>query len=147
MFVNHYNHTLDSKNRLTIPSRYRELLAADGAFVMRGFDRNLMVIPVPIFEKIAARINQMSMTDPSVRALRRFIFTSAAQAEVDGAGRILIPEFLRQAAAIEAEVVVAGAGDYFEIFSPARWAEEMAKLEDPETVNQVIQALDLSTSA
>lgn len=57
MFLGQYQHSIDDKGRLTIPARYRDILAAEGAYVTLGFDRNLMVLSVPVFEHISKLIN------------------------------------------------------------------------------------------
>ncbi len=145
MFLGQYQHTIDIKGRLTIPSRFRELLIADGAYVTQGFDRNLMVLTVPAFERISQRVNQMSMTDPDVRLLKRLIFSSAERVEVDKSGRILIPEFLRQSACLETDVQVVGSGDYFEIWAPALWAEQILKIQDSDANAKRFAVWDLST--
>ena len=67
MFLGEYHHSLDNKDRLTVPARYRELLD-DGAYILRGFDRNLMVLTTKAFESISQRLDQLSMTDPLARA-------------------------------------------------------------------------------
>ncbi len=144
MFLGQYQHTIDNKGRLTIPSRYRELLIADGAYVTQGFDRNLMVLTVPAFERVSQRVNQLSLTDPASRLLKRLIFSSAERVDIDKAGRILIPDFLRQTAELETEVVVAGAGSYFEIWSPNNWSGQAAKLQDADANSQRFAVLDLS---
>ena len=92
MFLGRYDHTIDEKGRLTIPVRYRELLV-EGAFVTQGFDRNLMVLTPSAFDQVYAYINQISMTDPDARQLKRLIFSSAERVEVDKVGRILIPQY------------------------------------------------------
>jgi MraZ protein len=144
MFLGQYHHNLDSKNRLTIPSRFRELLA-DGAYVMQGFDRNLMVLTASAFAKIYQRSNLMSLTDPITRLLKRLIFSTASHVDVDNAGRILIPEFLRQVIDLQSEAVVVGVGDYFEIWSPDLWTEQINQLQDAEANAQRFAALDMST--
>lgn len=144
MFLGQYQHTIDNKGRLTIPSRYRELLIADGAFVTQGFDRNLMVLTVPAFERVLERVNQMSLTDPSARLLKRLIFSSAERADMDKAGRILIPDFLRLMAELDTDAIVAGAGSYFEIWSPKNWSDQVAKLQDADANAQRFTVLDLS---
>jgi MraZ protein len=144
MFLGQYHHNLDSKNRLTIPSRFRELLA-DGAYVMQGFDRNLMVLTASAFAKIYQRSNLMSLTDPTTRLLKRLIFSTASHVDVDNAGRILIPEFLRQVIDLQSEAVVVGVGDYFEIWSPDLWTEQINQLQDAEANAQRFAALDMST--
>ncbi len=145
MFLGQYQHSLDSKGRLTIPSRFREAMIADGAYVTQGFDCNLMVLTVPAFEHISQRVNQLSMTEPTARLLKRLIFSTAELVEVDKAGRILIPEFLRFATRLESEAIIVGTGDYFEIWSPGLWAEQTAKLQDADANAQRFALLDLST--
>jgi MraZ protein len=63
MFLGEYRHSIDNKDRLTVPARYRDLLD-DGAYILRGFDRNLMVLTTKAFESISHRLDQMSLTDP-----------------------------------------------------------------------------------
>jgi MraZ protein len=144
MFLGRFNHNLDDKGRLTVPARFRDLLAAEGAYVMQGFDRNLMVLPSSNFKTLSHRINQMSMTDPDARLLRRLLFSTADEVEVDRAGRILLPQFLRQAAGLETAVVVVGQGDYFEIWSPEAWQDQQAQLEEVQSNAQRFVALSLS---
>jgi MraZ protein len=115
MFLGQYHHNLDSKSRLTIPSRYRDMLE-EGAYVVQGFDGNLIVYTAPAFEQIKQQASQLSVTDQTTRLLNRLIFSTADYLEVDKAGRILIPEFLRQEAGLKDEVVLAGGGDYFEVW-------------------------------
>jgi MraZ protein len=144
MFLGQYQHSLDNKGRLTIPVRYRELLA-DGAYITQGFDRNLMVLTSAAFDAISQRVNQMSMTDPAARSLRRLIYSSGERLEVDRVGRILIPQFLREAAGLDGEAVLVGAGDYFEIWSPGGWQEQSTQLRDADTNAQRYIAFDISS--
>ncbi len=146
MFLGQYEHNIDDKGRLTIPARYRELLA-EGAYITRGFDRNLMVLTAPSFEQMYANINQMNIADPTARLLKRLILSSAEKLEVDKAGRILIPQYLRQAACLDGAAVVVGEGNYFEIWSQPLWAEQIAKLDDVDANSQRFAALELSVKA
>ena len=144
MFLGQYRHNLDSKDRLTVPARYRELIDA-GAYVMQGFDRNLIVMTEPAFAQVAQRVNQMSMTDPVARLLRRLIFSTASRLDLDKAGRVLIPQFLREAARIQGEVMVIGSGDYFEIWSIPDWEAQNTAIQDIDANAQRFAALDIST--
>lgn len=144
MFLGQYEHSIDEKGRLTIPVRYRELLAMEGAYVTQGFDRNLMVITTSAFDEMYARINQLSMTDMNARLLKRLIFSSADRVEVDKVGRILIPQFLRQAANLNGEAVIVGVGEYFEIWSRSMWEEQQVLLQDTSATSERFNALDLS---
>jgi MraZ protein len=143
MFLGQYEHTIDEKGRLTIPSRYRDLLQ-DGAYITQGFEQNLMVLTAAAFDHISNRVNRMSMTDPIARQLKRLIFSHADRVEVDRAGRILIPQFLRTSAQLDGAAIMVGVGDYFEIWSPEQWQEQNSLLQDGEANAQRFAALDLS---
>jgi MraZ protein len=145
MFLGQYYHNIDEKGRLTVPARFRDLITAEGAFVMRGFDLNLIVLTSSTFNSVSKRINQTNMTDPTSRLLRRLIFSSASQVEFDRAGRILIPQFLRQAIDLESDAVIVGAGDFFEIWSKAAWSNQVEMLQDAGANAQRFMALELSS--
>lgn len=144
MFLGQYRHTLDSKNRLTIPARYRDMLA-EGAYITRGFDGNLMVYTAATFHIISHQASETSVTDQSARQLKRLLFSNADFIETDRAGRVLIPEFLRQAADLENEVVLAGMGDHLELWSPERWAQQMERLDDLDANAERFASLKIST--
>ena len=143
MFLGQYQHNLDEKGRLMIPARYRELLAA-GAFIMQGFDRCLMVMTDDHFKVVYERINAMNMADPNARLLRRLILSTAYPVEIDKVGRILVPMNLRQFNGINGEAIVAGQGEYFEVWNPAEWNEQINQLQEIEMNNQRFATLDLS---
>lgn len=144
MFFGQFRHNLDDKGRLTVPAVFRDSVG-QGAFISQGFDRNLMVMTADYFQQVYARINAMSITDPSARLLRRLLLANAYQVEVDKAGRILLPQHLRQFLGLEAEAVVVGQGEYFEIWSPGGWQEQIQAIEDAEANAGRFAALDLST--
>ena len=143
MFLGQFQHNLDEKGRLMIPARYRELLAA-GAFITQGFDKCLMVMTDAYFAQVYDRINSMNLADPTARLLRRLILSNAYAVEVDRVERILIPGNLRQVIELNGEAIVAGQGDYFEVWNPADWNAQMDQLQDIETNNQRFATLDLS---
>lgn len=145
MFLGQYQHNLDEKGRLMIPARYRELLAA-GAFITQGFDKCLMVMTDAYFAQVYDRINAMNLADPTARLLRRLILSNAYSVDVDKVGRILVPGNLRQVIALNGEAILAGQGDYFEVWNPDDWIRQMDQLQDIETNNQRFATLDLSRS-
>lgn len=100
--------------------------------MIQGLDRNLWVLTPAAFEALSRRVNEKSITDPSVRLLRRLIYANGEQLEVDKAGRILIPQFLREAVGLDGEAILVGAGDYFEIWSPENWEQQEKQLQDSE---------------
>src|SRR4030095_16726252 len=104
----------------------------------------LMVMTDIYFGQVYDRINAMNLADPTARLLRRLILSNAYPAEVDKVGRILVPQNLRHVLALDGEAIVAGQGDYFEVWSPADWNQQMDQLQDIETNNQRFATLDLS---
>ncbi len=145
MFLGQYRHTIDKKGRLIVPARFRELIA-EGAYITRGFDRNLMVLTESAFELVYQRVNRMSMTDEAARQLKRLIFAMADRVELDKAGRIRIPQFLLEIARLDGEAMVVGVGDYFEIWTPEHWGDQADLLKDADANAQRFAALDLSPS-
>jgi MraZ protein len=143
MFLGQYEHAIDDKGRLTIPARYRDLLF-EGAFITEGFDQNLMVLTSSAFMTISDRVNRMSMTDPAVRDLKRMMFGRANQAEIDKAGRMLIPAYLRDRAQLKTNIVVVGMGDYFELWASENWQIQNQPLPNSEANSKRFAAFDLS---
>jgi MraZ protein len=145
MFLGRFAHNLDDKGRMTIPIRFREILAAGAAYVTQGFDPNLIVLPQPVFEAWSKRIDAMNMTDPDARLLRRHLYSTAAPVELDRAGRILLPQYLRDVAGLRDGVVLSGMGRYFEIWSPENWTAQEEKLLNAEANDRRYATFDLST--
>jgi MraZ protein len=146
MFLGQYLHNLDDKSRLMIPARFRELLVG-GAYITQGFDRCLMVMTTSYFEEVYRRINAMNLADPTARMLRRLFLANAYPVEIDKVGRILVPANLRQAIELDGEAIIAGQGEYFEVWTPAQWNEQRSRLQDTDANNQRFAALDLSSKA
>jgi MraZ protein len=144
MFLGQFQHNLDDKGRLMIPARFRELLEG-GAYITQGFDKCLMVMTEAYFKQVYERIESMNLADPTARLLRRLILSNAYPIEVDKVGRILMPQNLRAFLGIEnGELIVAGQGEYFEVWTPALWNEQMTELQNTEANNARFSTLDLS---
>jgi len=105
-----------------------------------------MVMTDVYFKEVYDRISAMNLADPMARLLRRLILSNAYPVEADKVGRILVPQNLRQVITLESEAIVAGQGEYFEVWTPAAWNEQMAQLQDLETNDQRFAMLDLSKS-
>lgn len=145
MFLGRFYHNLDDKGRLTVPARFRDALSNGGAYIMQGFDHNLLILPSIKFNTLSQRINKMSMTDPDARLLRRLLYSSANFVEVDKSGRILIPQFLRESANLDIQAVIIGNGDYIEIWSPDEWSSQNEQLQDAQLNAHRFAALDLTS--
>lgn len=120
MFLGEYTHTIDEKGRLTIPAKFRGLLAA-GLVVTRGFDQNLMLFPLEGWKELANRIAERPLSDEDMRAFRRRVFSGAVDLVPDRQGRILMPPYLRDFAELGGEVVIAGMFNYLEVWSAEAW--------------------------
>lgn len=128
MFLGRYEHTIDSKGRLAIPARYRAALER-GLVITRGIDRCLTLYPLAAWAALAEKVNALPLADANARALRRLFFAEAADATLDGQGRIVVPAALRAYAGIADQAVIVGMNTAIEVWSPARWAEQAALLE------------------
>ena len=120
MFLGEFRHTIDDKGRLTIPAKYRSLLAA-GMVVTRGFDRNLMAYDLQGWEELAERVKSLPISDPGAREFRRRVFSGAIDLIPDRMGRVLLPPYLRDFAGIDSEVVIAGMYNHLEIWNADDW--------------------------
>ncbi len=120
MFMGEYNHTIDAKGRLIIPSKFREALG-DEFVVTKGTDGCLFVFDNSEWQNFAEKLRELPMMDKEVRQFTRFFLAGAASVEVDKQGRILLPSVLREFADITKDAVLVGVGSRIEIWSKNRW--------------------------
>lgn len=129
MLLGEFDHTIDDKGRLTLPARFRARFA-DGIVVTRGLDGCLYAYTRGDWEHlVATRLAELDPLDPESRKLQRFFFASAAEAEPDRQGRVVIPAPLLESAQLRREVVVAGVNDHLEIWDRAAWRAQMQEVE------------------
>jgi MraZ protein len=123
MFLGEHDYSIDDKNRVTIPVRYRTLVG-EGLVVTRGFDACVMGVTLPVWHAFAEQVSNLPPSDPNTRNLQRLLFSAATECDLDKQGRILVPQTLRDFADLrEQNVVIVGVNKYFEIWSPTRWQE------------------------
>ena len=128
-FRGQYEHSLDSKDRLTVPSAFREALSGE-IVLAKGPDPCLWLMPKEDFEAMSAQyIAPHSPFGANARRLRRFFNANASQGELDSAGRVRIAGKLIEAAGLEGSCAVVGAGEYVEIWSADAWEKETELLE------------------
>lgn len=120
MFMGKYNHTIDPKGRLSIPSKYREILG-DEFVVSKGMDGCLFVYANEDWKVFEAKLASLPLINPEARQFARFFLSGAQPVTVDKQGRILMPQDLREFAGLEKDVVLAGMGGRIEIWSLERW--------------------------
>ena len=121
MFMGEYNHTIDAKGRLIIPSKFREALG-DEFIVTKGMDGCLFVFDNKEWQVFEEKLNSLPMMDKEARQFTRYFLAGAANVEVDKQGRILLPGVLREFADITKDAVLIGVGRRIEIWSKDRWA-------------------------
>ena len=129
MLLGEHEHTIDDKNRLTLPAKFRDSFA-EGIVVSRGLDGCLYAYPRSDWQSaIEARLEELDPLSKESRRLRRYFYSGASEDEPDKQGRITIPATLMKHAELERDVVVAGVHDHLEIWDRAAWRRELAETE------------------
>jgi MraZ protein len=120
MFIGEYRHTFDNKNRVSLPAKFRRGLGAS-VIVTRGIDKCLFVYAKSAWKEHAQTFAKHSMGTSAGRGLSRLMLAGATEAEVDSAGRILVPDYLRAYAQLATKAVVAGVSDRVELWDEQAW--------------------------
>jgi MraZ protein len=128
MLLGEYDHTLDEKNRLTLPAKLREELGEE-VVITRGLDGCLFVYSKASFEILASRVGALDPFRPETRTMQRYFFTGAPPVELDRQGRMVVPTKLLERAGIGREVTIAGVFDHLEIWDRAAWREQLMQAE------------------
>ena len=129
MLLGAYDHTLDDKNRLTLPAKFRQSFA-EGLVVTRGLDGCVYAYRRADWDRLVeSRLATLDPLRPEGRRLQRHFFSGAAEAELDKQGRVMLPAQLIEHAKLGKEVVVAGVNDRLEIWDRAAWRKELAEVE------------------
>ncbi|MBE5906394.1 MAG: division/cell wall cluster transcriptional repressor MraZ [Lachnospiraceae bacterium] len=141
MFMGEYNHSIDAKGRVIVPSKFREQLK-DEFVITKGFDGCLYGYTMEEWANIEEKFKTVTLTSKDARKFLRFFFSGAATCEVDKQGRILIPTNLREYAGLEKDIVTAGVFSRIEIWSKERWLENT--YEDMDEIAEHMAELGLS---
>ncbi|WP_273125621.1 division/cell wall cluster transcriptional repressor MraZ [Metabacillus sp. HB246100] len=129
MFMGEYQHTIDIKGRMIVPSKFREGLGE--MFVLtRGLDQCLFGYPMSEWKLIEEKLKTLPLTKKDARAFTRFFFSGATECELDKQGRINIATPLLQYAKLEKECVVIGVSNRIELWSKSIWENYVAEQED-----------------
>lgn len=127
MFIGEYTHTADEKKRISLPSKFRKELGSK-VVVTRGVDNCLFLYPHKTWLEISNETTREGHLKRDTR-YTRFLYSGASEVEVDGSGRVLVPEFLREFAELKNTVVLTGVHDRIEIWDVRRWGAYKKKLE------------------
>ncbi len=128
MLIGEYKHTLDPKKRLSLPSKWRKELGKK-LVITRGLDNCLFVYPLKEWQKITEKIGQLPLGQADTRSFNRFFLSGAVEVEVDSVGRILVPDFLKKFAKLDASVILAGIHDRVEIWDEKQWSHYKESIE------------------
>ncbi|MDA3131012.1 division/cell wall cluster transcriptional repressor MraZ [Aliibacillus thermotolerans] len=122
MFMGEYQHNIDDKGRMIIPSRFRKELGSTFV-VTRGMDGCLFIYPFSEWERLEQKLKSLPFTKKDTRAFTRFFFSGASECELDKQGRVRIPANLRAYAKLEKECVIIGVSTRVEVWSKPLWED------------------------
>src|SRR5512139_2981504 len=146
MFRGRYEHTIDSKGRISIPSRFREVLSEkyDDRLVITNFDQCLVAFPYEEWSSLEQKVASLSLLKKEVKTFLRFFYSSAMDCSIDKQGRLLIPPTLRDYAVLQKDVVLVGEGKKIEIWAKERWNDVVKKAqEDFDQIGDTLSGLGL----
>ena len=129
MFLGEYQHSVDSKGRLVLPSKFRARLER-GLVVTKGQERCLYVFPIDRWEEEVEKVNRLPRTDRRSRNYARSFFGAASDQMLDGQGRVQVPQSLREYAALAKDVVVVGVADRVEIWDAKSWEANSSEADE-----------------
>ena len=123
MFRGRFNHQIDAKGRMSVPSRFRETLSSndDEKLIITNFDDCLWAYPAAEWQQLERKVSALPQFMDEVKALQRVFISAAAECPIDKQGRILVPPSLREYAGLARDVVVVGMTRRFELWSRERW--------------------------
>ena len=142
MFMGEYQHSVDAKGRLIIPSKYREQLG-DRMVVTKGLDTCLYLYPIEEWERVIEKIAGLNLLNEAHRRFKRKFIAGAAECEFDKQGRILLPTSLREHAKIDKDVVLAGMMERIEIWDKDLW-ENGTSVDDMNEIAEMMAEHGLS---
>lgn len=128
MFIGQYEHSLEEKGRLLIPKAFRALLK-EGGVITKGLDGCLFLYPQSGWQDLINKLKLLPLSKTDARSFSRLLTYGAMEVDLDRIGRILVPQYLRDFAAIQSQVVIAGNLDKIEIWDKTRFGEYQTKIE------------------
>ena len=122
MFIGEYQHSIDLKKRLAVPSKFRSELK-NKFVITRGLDKCLFVYTLKVWQELAEKLGMLPVGEASTRSFIRLMLAGAVDVDLDKQGRILIPDYLKEYAGLDRNVVIAGIYNRLEIWDEAKWQE------------------------
>ncbi len=128
MLIGEYTHTLDPKKRLSLPAKFRKELGRT-VIMTKGLDACLFVYSLKEWKTITEKVRNLPMGQADTRGFSRFLFSGAVEVEVDQVGRMLVPDFLKEFAALKDKVVLAGVETRVEVWDVDTWQDYKKRIE------------------
>jgi len=122
LFMGEYQHNVDSKGRIILPAKFRELLG-EMFVATKGLDRCLFIYPQEEWSVLEEKLKKLPLAKPEARAFVRFFFSGAAELEFDKQGRVLLPNNLREYAGLGKDITVVGVSNRIEIWDRQVWLD------------------------
>ncbi|WP_284140907.1 MULTISPECIES: division/cell wall cluster transcriptional repressor MraZ [unclassified Virgibacillus] len=129
MFMGEYQHSIDTKGRIIVPSKFRDGLG-DSFVVTRGLDKCLFAYPMQEWKALEDKLKQLPLTKKDARAFTRFFFSGAVECDVDKQGRINIPQPLRKYAVLDKDCIVIGVSNRIEFWAKENWEDYFNESEE-----------------
>jgi len=143
LFLGEFQHTLDPKGRIIIPSSYRDKLK-EKFMMTKGLEQCLFIFPMPEWDKLVEKLQGLPLSNYGAREFTRYFYSSASECEMDSQYRILIPPSLRKHAELEKEVYITGVGTRVEVWDKNRWENLMgSETLLPESVSNTFALLGI----
>ena len=128
MFIGEYHHIIDPKKRLAIPVKFRKELG-NRIVITRGLDQSLFLYPQKAWKELAAKLSKLPFSKADARGFSRLMLAGAMEGELDKAGRILIPDFLKTYANLKQLTAIIGLYNRIEIWSDENWERYKSEME------------------
>ena len=138
MLIGEYTHTIDAKKRLAIPSKLRKDLGAK-AVITRGLDNCLFIFPQKEWEGLVKKLSSLPFGEKNSRSFVRLLLSGASEVSLDGLGRILVPDYLKNYAQLKKNVIIAGVYNRLEVWDKSRW--DMFKQQSEKEVDNMAERL------
>ena len=122
MFIGEYKYNLDDKNRLAIPSKFRKFFT-DGAVITKGLDNCLFIYTAKEWQKLVDKLANLPISQAKSRAFSRLMLAGAMDVLLDKQGRIILPDYLKQFAELNKQVVLAGLYNRLEVWDEKAWSK------------------------
>ncbi|MBQ8859032.1 MAG: division/cell wall cluster transcriptional repressor MraZ [Clostridia bacterium] len=136
LFVGEHKHSLDAKNRLFIPAKYRDMLG-DSFYITRKMEKCLAIYSESEWNKLTDKLN--TLPDSVVGSIKQFLYSKTISVSPDSQGRVVLPPELLAYAGIEKNTVIIGVGDHLQIWSDGLWEEKENAIDTAVLMEQLRQ--------